>query len=70
MRAFIRIRNNYVLHVPNEWAAVVFELKNLPRPKSPSFTTAVLVTKTLAGFISNERSDNNEIVNYRGYLCA
>ena len=40
--------------VPSEWAAVVFELKNLPRPKSPSFTTAVLVTNTLAGFISNK----------------
>ena len=40
--------------VPSEWAAVVFELKNLPKPKSPSFTTAVLVTNTLAGFISNE----------------
>ena len=42
--------------LPNEWAAVVFELKNRPRPKSPSFTTAVLVTKTLAGFMSNEYS--------------
>ena len=35
-----------------EWAAAVLELKNFPRPKSPSLTTRSLVTKTLAGLIS------------------
>ena len=30
------------------------ELKNLPRPRSPSFTTAEAVTNTLAGLISEE----------------
>ena len=38
--------------LPKEWAAVVLELKNRPRPKSPSFTTAFAVTKTLAGLMS------------------
>ena len=38
--------------IPRECAAVVLELKNLPSPKSPSFTTADAVTNTLAGLIS------------------
>lgn len=38
--------------LPREWAAVVLELKNLPSPKSPSFTTPVAVINTLAGLIS------------------
>ncbi len=43
--------------VPNECAAVVFELKNRPSPKSPSLTTADAVTKTLAGLISRRRKE-------------
>ena len=38
--------------VPSEWAAVVFELKNRPSPRSPNFTTAEAVTNTLAGLMS------------------
>ncbi len=34
---------------------MVLELKNRPSPRSPSFTTADAVTKTLAGLISAER---------------
>ena len=41
-----------VVFIPRECAAVVLELKNLPRPRSPSFTTAEAVTNTLAGLIS------------------
>lgn len=41
--------------LPSEWAAVVLELKNRPRPKSPSFTTPVAVMNTLAGLISDKR---------------
>lgn len=44
---------------PKECAAVVFELKNLPKPRSPSFTTPVAVMNTLAGFISaREQKDH------------
>lgn len=43
------------VYLPREWAAVVFELKNLPSPRSPSLTTAEAVTNTLAGLISEER---------------
>ena len=43
--------------IPSECAAVVLELKNLPRPRSPSFTTAEAVTNTLAGFISEWRDE-------------
>ena len=38
--------------LPRECAAVVFELKNRPKPRSPSFTTAEAVTNTLAGLMS------------------
>ena len=41
-----------VVFIPRECAAVVLELKNLPRPRSPSFTTAEAVTNTLAGLMS------------------
>ena len=37
---------------PNEWAAVVLELKNRPSPKSPSFTIPSAVMNTFAGFMS------------------
>ncbi len=37
---------------PKECAAVVFELKKRPSPKSPNFTTADAVTNTLAGLMS------------------
>lgn len=37
---------------PKECAAVVLELKYLPRPRSPSFTTPDAVIKTLAGLMS------------------
>ena len=50
-----RLTTNSIF-LPSECAAVVFELKNLPSPKSPSLTTAVLVTNTLAGFISVKSS--------------
>ena len=43
-----------IVVVPRECAAVVFELKNLPRPRSPSFTTADAVINTLAGLISGD----------------
>ena len=43
---------SHVGSLPSEWAAVVFELKNRPSPRSPSFTTADAVTKTFAGLIS------------------
>ena len=36
----------------NEWAAVVLLEKNLPSPRSPSFTTPSAVIKTLAGLMS------------------
>ena len=38
--------------IPSECAAVVLELKKRPRPRSPSLTTAVAVTNTLAGLMS------------------
>ena len=41
--------------VPSECAAVVLELKKRPSPRSPSFTTAEAVTKTLAGLMSGGR---------------
>ena len=36
----------------NEWAAVVLLEKNLPSPRSPSFTPPSAVIKTLAGLMS------------------
>lgn len=39
--------------LPRECAAVVLELKNRPRPRSPSLTSPVAVMKTFDGFISN-----------------
>lgn len=47
-------------YIPKEWAAVVWELKNRPSPKSPSFTTPVAVMKTLAGLISRGRRRRRE----------
>ena len=40
------------LAIPSECAAVVFELKNRPSPRSPSLTTPCAVMKTLAGLMS------------------
>ena len=41
---------------PRECAAVVFELKYLPNPRSPSLTTPLAVMKTFAGFISEKKT--------------
>lgn len=38
--------------LPSECAAVVFELKKRPRPRSPSLTTPEAVMNTFAGLIS------------------
>ena len=46
--------------IPREWAAVVLELKNRPRPRSPNFTTADAVTNTLAGLMSVWRERERE----------
>lgn len=47
--------------LPKECAAVVFELKKRPSPRSPSFTTPVAVINTLAGFMSGrERGKDTE----------
>ena len=43
---------NHAIDLPKECAAVVLELKNLPRPRSPNLTTPAAVMNTLAGLIS------------------
>ena len=43
-----------IVVIPRECAVVVFELKNLPKPRSLSFTIADTVTNTLVGSISGD----------------
>lgn len=40
---------------------MVLELKNRPSPKSPSFTTPVAVMNTLAGLISGESREEEDL---------
>lgn len=47
-----QITKRQMSNLPRECAAVVLELKNLPRPRSPSLTAPSAVIKTFAGLIS------------------